>query len=309
MSSQRPSIALIGLGNMGLPIGRRWLDAHLDIVGFDLNATARSAFKKLGGRTTTSAVQAVDGADVVVLLLPDSVIVDAVVEELLTSDALQVGATVIDMSSSEPHRTQRNAAALQSRGFQFIDAPVSGGVTGAVQGALTIMVGGRADAVEGQRELLSHLGRVVHVGDVGCGHAVKALNNMLSAVHLLATTEATLIGEQFGIQPETLLEVVNGSSGRSASSEVKWPKYILPETYNSGFSAALMLKDTRIATQLAASTGRPTRLGQITVDEWSKAVDGLPPNADHTEIARWLREGPTADSVDVEGTPGHLPRP
>ena len=292
MSNQQLRIGLIGLGNMGRPIGWRWLAAGHDVVGFDLNVDARSAFEQHGGRTASSACEAADGVDVVVLLLPNSTVVDAVLTELLADGALQTGSTVIDMSSSEPQRTQHHAADLTRRGLALIDAPVSGGVTGAENGTLTIMVGGSPEALNAQRSLLEQVGTVIHVGAAGSGHAVKSLNNLLSAVHLWVTSEAVLIGEQFGIAPDTLLEVVNGSSGRSGSSEAKWPRFILSETYDSGFSARLMLKDARIATQLATAVGRPTLLGQNTVDEWSRAVADLAPDADHTEIVRWLRGRP-----------------
>lgn len=298
MSDQR--IGLIGLGHMGLPIGRRWLSAGYDVVGFDLSDTARLAFEEQGGSTVASAREAADDADVVVLLLPDSKVVDAVLDEFIDADSLQQGIAIIDMSSSEPQRTQRNAATLEARGWTFIDAPVSGGVTGAENGTLTVMVGGGSDAVDSQRDLLEQLGQMIHVGEVGCGHAVKALNNLLSAVHLWATSEAVLIGEEFGIEPSVLLDVVNCSSGRSGSSEAKWPKFVLPETYDSGFSARLMLKDAHIATQLAAAVGRPTHLGQQAVEEWSRATTDLPADADHTEIARWLQQRPTAENAQPQ---------
>lgn len=289
MSSQRLRICLIGLGNMGSPIGRHWLRAGHDVVGFDLIADVCAAFEQQGGRTASTAAEAATGADVVVLLLPNSTVVDAVLTDLLAARSLRSGSTVIDMSSSEPQRTQYNAANLATHGLALIDAPVSGGVSGAENGTLTIMAGGERDALNAQRELLEHVGRVIHIGGAGSGHAVKALNNLLSAVHLWMTSEAVLIGEEFGIDPKGLLEVINRSSGRSGSSEAKWPKFILPETFDSGFSARLMLKDARIATQLAAAVGRPTLLGQNTVEEWSRAVADLPPHADHTEIVRWLR--------------------
>ncbi|WP_345750857.1 NAD(P)-dependent oxidoreductase [Microbacterium rhizophilus] len=290
MSDASTRIALIGLGNMGGPIGSQWIAAGTAVTGFDLSADARAGFEKRGGTTAETAAAATAGADVVVLLLPDSRIVDAVLDDLTASGALAASSVVIDMSSSEPEHTQRNARRLAELGIRFIDAPVSGGVRGAETAALTVMVGGTGETVEEMRPLLERLGTVIHVGDAGAGHAVKALNNLLSAVHLWATSEAVLVAERFGIDPETTLRVVNGSSGRSGSSEVKWPKFILTESYDSGFAAQLMLKDARIATGLAAAVGTPTRLGEQLVDEWSRAVDALPAGADHTEIARFLRE-------------------
>lgn len=288
MSERR--IALIGLGNMGLPIGLRLLAAAESVVGFDVDESAQAAFREQGGKLAASAVEAATGAEVTVLLLPDSAVVDAVLADLLEHRALGERAVVIDMSSSEPLRTQRNAKIAAEAGVQLLDAPVSGGVGGAEAGTLTVMVGGDTGLVATHRELLENLGRVVHVGDVGSGHAAKALNNLLSAIHMWATSEAVVIGERFGVRPDVLLDVVNGSSGRSGSSETKWPKFILTESYNSGFSARLMLKDARIAAELASTLGLPTVLGENTVAQWTNAVAGLDPAADHTEIARWIRD-------------------
>jgi 3-hydroxyisobutyrate dehydrogenase len=194
------------------------------------------------------------------------------------------------MSSSEPLRTRALAEQLESVGASLIDAPVSGGVRGAVNGTLTVMVGGDATLVESCRPLLETFGRVVHVGDVGAGHAVKALNNLMSATHLWITGEAMVAGERFGLRPEVMLEVFNSSSGKSGSTENKWPNFVLTESYNTGFALRLMLKDMRIATALAEAQGTPISLGEEAVALWAKASDDLPATADHTEVARWLEE-------------------
>jgi 3-hydroxyisobutyrate dehydrogenase len=125
---------------------------------------------------------------------------------------------------------------------------------------------------------------------VGAGHAAKALNNLLSASHLLLTSEAVLAGQRFGVQPSVLLEVVNGSSGRSGSSELKWPRYIVPGTYDSGFALALMVKDARIAQGLLEATGVDSAVARATLADWQRAMQELEPGADHTEIARWLEQ-------------------
>jgi 3-hydroxyisobutyrate dehydrogenase len=152
------------------------------------------------------------------------------------------------------------------------------------------MVGGADDDVTPLTETLGHLGRVVRTGDVGSGHAVKALNNLLSATHLWATSEAVVAAQRFGIPPRVFLDVLNGSSGRSGSTENKWPNFILPGTYDSGFGLRLMLKDMHIATGLAGALGAPTALGEFATERWSIAADDLPLDADHTEIARWIAD-------------------
>src|ERR1700733_3986676 len=279
-------IAVIGLGNMGEPMAGRWLAAGYEVHGCDVSEQARARLAAAGGTVHEAAPAAVEGASVVVLVLPNSAVVNDVIAGIRTR--LATGATVIDMSSSEPAQTRENARALGKAGIALMDAPVSGGVRGAVAGTLTIMAGGPGPLVASQRPLLEGLGTVIHVGPGGAGHAVKALNNLLSATHLWATSEAVLVGERFGIAPETILSVFNASSGRSGSSELKWPKIILTVGYDSGFAARLMLKDAAIAAQLAREAGLPGTLPDAVVSLWSQAVEDLPDGADHTEIARWM---------------------
>jgi 3-hydroxyisobutyrate dehydrogenase len=226
----------------------------------------------------------------VILMLPDS----AVVAQVLLADGLlehvASSAVVVDMSSSVPARTRELARTAAERGVTLIDAPVSGGVAGAQSGSLTIMVGGPVDVLDRLRPVLEVLGsHVVHAGEfVGAGHAIKALNNLMSAAHLLASSEALLAGRQFGLDPDVMLSIVNSSSGRSGSTQVKWPKFILPQAYDSGFGLRLMLKDMRIALQLEQEVGVPAPIGQAAVAAWAAAAEDLPAAADHTEIARWL---------------------
>jgi 3-hydroxyisobutyrate dehydrogenase len=279
-------LSVIGLGNMGEPMARRWLAAGYEVHGCDVSEQARVRLAAAGGTAHEAAPPAVEDASVVILMLPSSAVVNDVLKGVRTR--LAAGTAVIDMSSSEPEQTRENARALGEAGVALMDAPVSGGVRGAEAGTLTIMAGGPGPLVEYQRPLLECLGTVIHVGPVGAGHAVKALNNLLSATHLWATSEAVLIAERFGIAPETILSVFNASSGRSGSSEVKWPRFILPGSYDSGFAARLMLKDAAIAAKLARQTGLPSTLADAVVSLWSRAADALPPGADHTEIARWI---------------------
>ncbi len=281
------TVALIGLGAMGTPMVNRLIEGGYEVVGFDVSPEARARVAALGARSVETVVEAVAAADTVILMLPNSDVVNSVV---LDVDVLSIasGKHFIDMSSSEPLRTQSLAAQLNGVGATLIDAPVSGGVKGAVNGTLTIMVGGESAVVESSRRLLECFGRVVYVGAVGSGHAVKALNNLLSATHLLITGEAMVAGEKFGLDPKIMLEVFNSSSGKSGSTENKWPNFILPETFNTGFALRLMLKDMRIATSLAAAQGTPIALGDEAVTLWAEAAEELAPTADHTEIARWL---------------------
>lgn len=283
------AVGFIGLGRMGNPMARRLVAGGVAVHGYD---TAPEAVKALTDVITPvdTARSAAEGVPVVILMLPDSNVVERVVDGGLLA-ALAPGTLLVDMSSSEPLRTRSLAERVAARGVTLVDAPVSGGVPGARAGTLTIMVGGPDHDVRRLTPLLGLMGRVRHAGAVGAGHALKALNNLMSAAHLLASSEAILAGQRFGLDPAVMLEAVNGSSGRSGSTENKWPNYVLPETYDSGFTAGLMVKDIRIALDLARATGGPSELSAEVVELWTRAVGELGPGADHTEIARWLRAG------------------
>lgn len=282
------TIGFIGLGHMGLPMAKCLMKAGRTVVGFDPSDAARRALEEAGGSSTSEARAAVTGADVVILMLPNSRIVELVIGEI--QDELGSDSVVIDMSSSEPLSTKKLADSLQERKVTLIDAPVSGGVIRAVDGSLTIMVGASEEEFRRVMPLLNAMGVPQRAGDVGAGHAAKAINNLMSATHLLISAEGVEAGKRFGLDPSLLIDIVNTSSGRSGSTEMKYPKFILPETYDSGFALDLLLKDMRIAAALAKSVGAPTSLSDASIASWTKAAEDLPDGADHTEIARWVRD-------------------
>ena len=305
-------IGFVGLGNMGIPMTRRLVAAGHRVRGFDTSAEAMRAFAGIGspdaggGVTAVAEIGAVgDGADAVILMLPDSDVVERVLLGRLASEpdpvtgstgggllaSLPAGATVIDMSSSDPARTQALAALTAAAGVTLIDAPVSGGVAGAQAGTLAVMVGGPAEAFERFQPVLGAIGsRVVHAGDTGAGHAVKALNNLMSAANLLVASEALVAGRRFGLDPAMMLEVINAASGRSPATENKWPNFVLTEKYDAGFAMRLMVKDIKLALGIERATGVPATASEAVAAAWEAALADLPPGADHTAIARWLSE-------------------
>lgn len=281
-------VAFVGLGRMGEPMARHVAAGGVVVRGFD---TAPAAVEGLAGVVTPvgSAAAAAEGMPVVILMLPDSDAVESVVDDGLL-DALEPGSVLVDMSSSEPLRTRELAERVAGVGAELVDAPVSGGVRGAEAATLAIMVGAEQDTARRLEPLLALMGRPRHVGDVGAGHALKALNNLMSASNLLAASEALLAGRRFGLDPAVMLEVVNSSSGRSNGTETKWPDHVLPGTFASGFTAGLMAKDVRIALGLVEATGIRGGVAAEVVARWVAAVDLLGPAADHTEIVRYLQQ-------------------
>ncbi|GAB3411860.1 hypothetical protein GCM10027515_33590 [Schumannella luteola] len=296
---EKPTVAVIGLGNMGFPMLSRLADAGFPVRGFDVAPGAVERVAAIGATGCATAAEAVTGSEVVLLMLPNSAIVTAVVDELLgagvdSGSALAPGTLLLDMSSSEPLATQALAERLAGHGIPLVDAPVSGGVKGAERGTLAIMAGGEPAEVDRAEVVLSVLGKVTRTGAVGSGHALKALNNLLSATHLWATSEVMIAGQRFGLDPEIMLAVFNAASGRSGSTDNKWPNFILPGGYDSGFGLRLMLKDMRIAQGLTESTGAYHRLADEAVAHWAEAADALEPTADHTEVARWIADAAAA---------------
>jgi 3-hydroxyisobutyrate dehydrogenase len=286
------TVGFVGLGNMGTPMAGRLVAAGYEVHGFDLSSetSARFAASGAGATAVDSAAATAAGAPVIVLSLPNSAIVASVLTDEGVFAAAAPGTIVVDMSSSEPPETRRLAAVAAEHQLTLIDAPVSGGVGGAVKGTLTIMVGGEVATVDTLRPLLECMGTVVHAGDVGAGHALKALNNLLSASHLLATSEAVAIGRRFGLDPEVMIDAINQSTGRSWSTQHKFPNFVLNEHYDSGFALDLMVKDLGIAVELAKHVEAPHAHSAATLDAWRQASRELPPNSDHTEIARWADE-------------------
>ena len=281
------AIAVIGLGNMGVPMGACLVRAGYRVTGYDLSQTARQKFADAGGTFATDGADAVKSADVVITLLPDGKAVQAALGSLQKS--LKPGCVVIDMSSSEPLGTRALAQSFIAAGFEFIDAPVSGGVKRAVDGTLAIMAGGDAATIDRVEPVLKAMGRsIFRTGLIGSGHAMKALNNYVSAAGLVAAVEATQIGEKFGLDPALMADIFNASTGRNNTTEVKLKQFIISKTFNAGFPMRLMAKDVRTADALAHAIGVATPLAALCAKLWGDASSTLGESADHTEIGRYI---------------------
>ncbi|MBL8674178.1 MAG: NAD(P)-dependent oxidoreductase [Rhodospirillales bacterium] len=287
------TIAFIGLGMMGKPMASRLAAAGFKLRVYDLSQQAMSEFVGAhpGVLATASPKAAAQGADAIVTMLPDGKIVRraALDGPDPIADGMGAGALLVDMSSSAPMGTAELGKALAARGLAMIDAPVSGGVRRAIDGSLAIIAGGDGGDVERAKPLLLAMGKTVfHTGAVGSGHALKALNNYLSASSLVTMCEALMVGEKFGLDPNVMADVFNSSSGMSNSTQVKAKPFVIPRNFAGGFAMALMAKDLRTAGDLAGQVGVDAPTLKAMVEMWTAAVETQGPAADHTAIFRHL---------------------
>jgi 3-hydroxyisobutyrate dehydrogenase len=281
------AVAVIGLGNMGVPMGARLIKAGFAVTGFDLSEAARKNFAAAGGRTENDVGAAVASAEVVVTLLPNGKIVREAMKSMRPH--LKPTAILVDMSSSDPIGTCELGGELIAAGREFVDAPVSGGVKRAVDGTLAIMVGGAAATVDRVTALLGAMGTsIFRTGALGSGHAMKALNNYVSSAGLIAAVEALLIGRKFGLDPMLMTDILNVSSGKNNTTEVKLKQFIISETFADGFPLRLMAKDVRTADDMADALGIPTPLADLCAQLWEAAAHALGEKANHTEVLRYM---------------------
>lgn len=286
-------VAVIGLGNMGVPMAACLAKAGYAVVGFDTVAAARERLAQAGGAAADTLAAAVADAALVITILPNGKIVRDVAQAMRAQ--LKPGCVVVDMSSSDPVGTRTLGAELIAAGFEFADAPVSGGVRRAVDGSLAIMVGGASATVDRVEPALKAMGRVIfRTGALGSGHAMKALNNYVSAAGLVAAVEAIEIGRRFGLDPTLMTDILNASTGRNNTTEVKLKQFILSETFAAGFPLRLMAKDVRTADDLAHAVGVRAPLADAVADLWDAAARELPAAADHTAVGRYLAKLPAA---------------
>lgn len=286
-------VLFLGLGAMGTPMASRVAAAGHELLLRDVDAGRAGALaREIGAQAVeTDELPGIAArARTVILMLPDTPAVEAVLlGETGLLQFLPSGATVVDMSSSRPSSTVQLAATAAAAGVTFVDAPVSGGVGKARAGTLAIMVGASEASYIALKPLLACMGtELTRVGEPGAGHAMKALNNLLSAVGLAAASEVLAVGANFGLQPQVMLDVLNSSSGRNQATEVKISKFVLSRAFDSGFALRLMVKDLRTALDLAHDVGTPVPIAATCLEEWTAAGRVLPPTADHTHIAAYV---------------------
>lgn len=259
------NIGFIGLGAMGGKMATNLIRKGHSVRVFDVMPAAVERLVSLGGQKAGSAAEAADGAEVVLLSLPNAAIVERTVlgpEGVL--DGAKPGLLLIDLSSITPRSIRMIAAQAEKKEVRVIDAPVSGGTAGAEKGTLTIMVGGEPDDFERAKPVLECIGSTIyHVGGVGAGDSVKLVNNLLLGINMAAVGEALALGVKSGIAPDVLYGIISKSSGSSYALTAKYEKFISKGSFAPGFAIDLQYKDLQLAIETAKDQNMPLILGNI----------------------------------------------
>ncbi len=285
-SDQRERILFIGLGNMGWPMA-----ARLHAGGYRISVNdaaedrARAFADQVGGSFVLKLTDEAGKADVIITMLPTSRHVAAVVDSLRPQ--LRAGQIIVDMTSGVPSLTQGIARSLSSLDVHMVDAPVSGGVSRAISGDLTIMGGGDSDVLDQVDAILRAMGSTIHrIGAVGSGQAIKALNNLVSAGGFLIGIEALIIGQKFGIDASLMTDVLNASTGMNNSTQKKFKQFVLSRKFDSGFGLDLMVKDLSIALGIAREVDVASPFASLCRELTAGAAALLGPGQDHTALAK-----------------------
>ncbi len=289
--TDKPTVGFVGVGNMGWPMAACLVNAGFAVNVADARREVANNFvQQIGGSAPDTLASLAGESDVIVTMLPTSVIVEHVLsggdDNLFAG--LKPGTVIIEMSSGVPSHTQRLAEQVTALGAMMIDAPVSGGVPRAKTGQLAIMVGGDAATIERVKPVLAAMGTsILRAGDVGAGQAVKALNNMVSTGGFLIGIEALLIGQRFGLDPGVMTDVLNAATGMNNSTQKKFRQFVLSRKFDAGFTMGLLAKDLSIAMQIGRETGVAAPLSALVKEMIISAEAMFGSAADHTEMAKW----------------------
>jgi 3-hydroxyisobutyrate dehydrogenase len=282
-------LGFIGLGNMGGPMAGRLLDAGYRLTVYDTRADAVKPLAGRGAAAARSAAEVASQAETVLVSLPTPSVVRQVA---LGPGGVHEGGkvkTFVDLSTTGARVAREVAAALAAKSIAAVDSPVSGGVAGAVKGTLAVMVSCPRETFERLAPALANFGKLFHVGEQpGLGQTMKLANNLLSAAALAVTGEALVYGVKCGLDPKTMMDVINAGSGRNTATEDKIPRQVLTRRFAHGFTTGLMHKDVRLCVEEAAACGAPMRVGSALRELWARAEEELGPERDLTEIVRML---------------------
>lgn len=285
------NIGFIGVGVMGSRMLRHLVNGGHKATIYDVDpAATKTVAAETGAAVAASPRAAGEAAEVAITMLPNgNVVRDVVFGENGLARGLKSGSLLIDTSSAEPWISREIAGRLAQQQVEFVDAPVSGAEEGARTATLVFMCGGSDAALARAKPLLELMGKhIFHVGPVGAGHTMKAINNLATALTFLGTSEALLIGKSYGLNAKAMLDVMNVSTGYSFATQKRLPQDVVTRKFEDQFKLDLMLKDMGIARRLAEEHGLPSPMSELGRELWRRAVEELGPGAVTTEIVRWV---------------------
>ncbi|WP_176052931.1 NAD(P)-dependent oxidoreductase [Paraburkholderia caribensis] len=284
------TVGVIGLGNMGRGMALSLKRGGFNVLGFDAAPGVADKLQEDGVQARASISDITRDADVLILSLPTSDIVEQVVlGEGGVAASAKPGLIVVDTTTAEPGSTRKVAAALAERKVGFVDGPVSGGPKGAATATMTMVLGGSDADVAAVEPILAVMSaKRVHVGPVGAGHVTKIINNMLTGVHLLAASEAVRAAEANGVDPQKLVEALNGGSGKNSATLTNYPTWIFNGKFDSGFTMKLMRKDVRLAMALLDSADATAPIAKEAGRLWAASADSIGDAEDFNRIVQFI---------------------
>ncbi|MBP3087160.1 NAD(P)-dependent oxidoreductase [Mycolicibacterium fortuitum] len=293
-----PEVGFIGLGNMGWPMMARLLAAKFPVVAFDMREDVVAKAVALGARRADSVHEVAERAETVLASLPTPQVSEAVVAELATGSKLR---RFVDLSTVGGAAARRNHAVLAARGVAALDSPVSGGVHGAAAGTLAVVVSGPRAEFDSLSSVFDVLGRAIFVSEQpGAAQTMKLINNLMAATTLAATAEVMVMGVKAGLDADVMIDVLNAGSGGTHASRDKFPRAVLPRTFDYGFATGLMAKDVRLYLDEAVSLGLPVEMAQTVQRVWEETLRTEGAESDFTSVIKPMEK---VAGVTVKG--GH----
>ncbi|MEN4401009.1 NAD(P)-dependent oxidoreductase [Mycolicibacterium senegalense] len=291
-----PAIGFIGLGNMGWPMMNRLLTAGFPVVAFDVRADVLAKATALGAQPADSVRAVADRASTLLASLPTPQISESVVAEVAAGSRVQ---RFVDLSTVGGQAAQRNHAVLGAQGIAALDSPVSGGMHGAEAGTLAIMVSGSRGEFDSLSTIFEVLGRAIFVSEQpGAAQTMKLINNLMAATTLAATAEVMVMGVKAGLSADVMIDVLNAGSGGTHASRDKFPRAVLPRTFDYGFATGLMAKDVGLYLTEATSLGLPVEMAETVQRIWENTLHAEGPDSDFTSVVKPMEK---AAGVIVEG--------
>lgn len=293
-------LGFVGLGNMGAPMAARMQAAGLSLVVHDTNAAATQRFVDNGATAVDSLRELADRVGTIFLSLPTPDVVRRVAQGLEGRALVRV----VDLSTTGPEASRAIAADLAGRNVRWLDSPVSGGVSGAVAGTISVMFSGPRQDFNDLRAPFEAIGKPFYIGDsAGLAQTMKLVNNMLSATAMAVTAEALSMGVRSGLDPKVMLDVINVSSGRNTATMDKYPNRVLTGSFDAGFTTGLMSKDVRLFVETAKTLGLDVAACSAVLAEWDRALEELGPDSDFCRIAELAesRAGVSLRAKEREG--------